>query len=81
MVPKRKHFNQLKDNSNTTLLEDSQGDLRMTDGTASVEHILKTGHLNNRTDALSGKYMDFCDVVLAKDESLEVANFISQQIL
>lgn len=42
------YFNQLKDNSNIILLGDSQGDLRMADGVANVEHILKIGYLNDR---------------------------------
>lgn len=48
----------------------------MADGIASVDHILKIGYLNDRMDELSEKYMDSYDIVLAKDESLEVANFI-----
>ncbi|XP_035866321.1 cytosolic 5'-nucleotidase 3A isoform X1 [Phyllostomus discolor] len=43
-----KYFSQLKDNSNIILLGDSQGDLRMADGVANVEHILKIGYLNDR---------------------------------
>ena len=42
------YFNQLKNNSNIILLGDSQGDLKMADGVANVEHILKIGYLNDR---------------------------------
>ncbi|XP_032142734.1 cytosolic 5'-nucleotidase 3A isoform X3 [Sapajus apella] len=75
------YFNQLKDNSNIILLGDSQGDLRMADGVANVEHILKIGYLNDRVDELLEKYMDSYDIVLVQDESLEVANSILQKIL
>ncbi|XP_007956437.1 cytosolic 5'-nucleotidase 3A [Orycteropus afer afer] len=75
------YFKQLKDNSNIILLGDSQGDLRMADGVANVEHILKIGYLNDRVDDLLEKYMDAYDIVLVKEESLEVANSILQKIL
>ncbi|KAF0875766.1 cytosolic 5'-nucleotidase 3A isoform X1 [Hyaena hyaena] len=75
------YFNRLKDNSNIILLGDSQGDIRMADGVANVEHILKIGYLNDRVDDLLEKYMDSYDIVLVKDESLDVANSILQKIL
>nr|XP_044991473.1 cytosolic 5'-nucleotidase 3A isoform X1 [Jaculus jaculus] len=75
------YFSQLKDNSNIILLGDSQGDLQMADGVANVEHILKIGYLNDRVDELLEKYMDSYDIVLVKEESLEVANSILQKIL
>ncbi|CAN8184564.1 5NT3A nucleotidase, partial [Regulus satrapa] len=75
------YFKQLKDNSNIILLGDSQGDLSMADGVANVEHILKIGYLNDKVDELLEKYMDSYDIVLVKDESLEVANSILQKIL
>ncbi|XP_057588094.1 cytosolic 5'-nucleotidase 3A isoform X4 [Hippopotamus amphibius kiboko] len=75
------YFNQLKNNSNIILLGDSQGDLKMADGVANVEYILKIGYLNDRVDELLEKYMDSYDIVLVKDESLDVANSILQKIL
>lgn len=75
------YFKQLKDNSNIILLGDSQGDLSMADGVANVEHILKIGYLNDKVDELLEKYMDSYDIVLVKDESLDVANSILQKIL
>lgn len=75
------YFTQLKDNSNIILLGDSQGDLRMADGVANVEYVLKIGYLNDRVDELLDKYMDSYDIVLVKDESLKVANSILQKIL
>ncbi|EMP31553.1 Cytosolic 5'-nucleotidase III [Chelonia mydas] len=75
------YFKQLKDNSNIILLGDSQGDLTMADGVANVEHILKIGYLNDKVEELLEKYMDSYDIVLVKDESLDVANSILQKIL
>lgn len=53
----------------------------MADGVANVEHILKIGYLNDRVDELLEKYMDSYDIVLVRDESLDVANSILQKIL
>ncbi|KAJ6662067.1 hypothetical protein lerEdw1_012914 [Lerista edwardsae] len=75
------YFKQLKDNSNIILLGDSQGDLTMADGVANVEHILKIGYLNDKVEELLEKYMDSYDIVLVKDDSLDVANSIFQKIL
>ncbi|XP_044531542.1 cytosolic 5'-nucleotidase 3A-like [Gracilinanus agilis] len=75
------YFKQLKDNSNIILLGDSQGDLRMADGVANVDNILKIGYLNDRVDELLENYMDSYDIVLVKEESLELANSILQKIL
>uniref|UniRef100_A0A8C5KHZ0 5'-nucleotidase n=1 Tax=Jaculus jaculus TaxID=51337 RepID=A0A8C5KHZ0_JACJA len=65
------YFSQPKDNR----------DLQMADGVANMEHILKIGYLNDRVDELLEKYMDSYDIVLVKEESLEVANSILQKIL
>ncbi|XP_013907930.1 PREDICTED: cytosolic 5'-nucleotidase 3A [Thamnophis sirtalis] len=75
------YFKQLKDNSNIILLGDSQGDLTMADGVANVEHILKVGYLNDKVEQLLEKYMESYDIVLVKDDSLDVANSILQKIL
>ncbi|XP_028673368.1 cytosolic 5'-nucleotidase 3 isoform X2 [Erpetoichthys calabaricus] len=75
------YFRQLKDNCNIILLGDSLGDLNMADGVTSVENILKIGFLNDKVDALLEKYMELYDIVLVKDETLEVPNSILQKIL
>lgn len=53
----------------------------MADEVANVEHILKIGYLNDRVEELFKKYMDSNDIVLVKDESLDVANSVLQKIL
>ncbi|XP_078544364.1 cytosolic 5'-nucleotidase 3A isoform X2 [Lissotriton helveticus] len=75
------YFKQLKENSNIILLGDSLGDLTMADGVPNVESILKIGYLNDKVDELLEKYMDSYDIVLVKDETLDVANSILQKIL
>ncbi|XP_072454976.1 cytosolic 5'-nucleotidase 3A isoform X1 [Notamacropus eugenii] len=75
------YFTQLKDNSNIVLLGDSQGDLRMADGVANVDNILKIGYLNDRVDELLEIYMNSYDIVLVKEESLELINSILRKIL
>ncbi|XP_077125402.1 cytosolic 5'-nucleotidase 3A isoform X1 [Ranitomeya variabilis] len=74
------YFSHLKENSNIVLLGDSLGDLVMADG-VSVENILKIGFLNDKIDESLEKYMDLYDIVLVKDETLDVANSILQKIL
>ncbi|XP_018426937.1 PREDICTED: cytosolic 5'-nucleotidase 3A isoform X2 [Nanorana parkeri] len=80
-LKRTEYFNQLKDNSNIILLGDSLGDLTMADGVPNVENILKIGFLNDKVEELLEKYMDSYDIVLVKDESLDVANSILQKIL
>ncbi|XP_001506646.1 cytosolic 5'-nucleotidase 3A isoform X1 [Ornithorhynchus anatinus] len=80
-LKRTEYFKNLKDNSNIILLGDSQGDLTMADGVANVENILKIGYLNDRVDELLEKYKDLYDIVLVKEESLEVPNSILQKIL
>lgn len=75
------YFSHLKENSNIVLLGDSLGDLSMADGVPNVENILKIGYLNDKVEDLLEKYMDSYDIVLVKDETLDVANSILQKIL
>ncbi|KAG7232024.1 hypothetical protein INR49_009973 [Caranx melampygus] len=75
------YFKQQKDYSNIVLMGDSLGDLSMADGASSVENILKIGFLNDKVEELLDKYMDSYDIVLVKDETLEVPNAILQKVL
>ncbi|KAM3929804.1 cytosolic 5'-nucleotidase 3A isoform 1-T1 [Leptodactylus fuscus] len=75
------YFSHLKENSNVILLGDSLGDLSMADGVPNMENILKIGYLNDKVEELLEKYMDSYDIVLVKDETLDVANSILQKIL
>ncbi|KAM9307976.1 cytosolic 5'-nucleotidase 3A [Gastrophryne carolinensis] len=75
------YFSQLKDNSNIILLGDSIGDLTMANGVPNVEHILKIGYLNDKVEELLEKYMNAYDIVLVKDDTLDLANSILQKIM
>uniref|UniRef100_A0A3Q3GIY4 5'-nucleotidase n=1 Tax=Kryptolebias marmoratus TaxID=37003 RepID=A0A3Q3GIY4_KRYMA len=75
------YFKQLRDNGNIILLGDSMGDLSMADGVPNVENILKIGFLNDKVEERLDKYMDSYDIVLVKDETLEVPNAILQKVL
>ncbi|KAG8442737.1 hypothetical protein GDO86_011513 [Hymenochirus boettgeri] len=75
------YFSLQKNNSNIILLGDSLGDLTMADGVPNVENILKIGFLNDKVEELIEKYMDSYDIVLIKDDTLDVANSIIEKIL
>lgn len=75
------YFKQLKDYSNIILMGDSLGDLSMADGAPCVENILRIGFLNQKVEEMLDKYLDSYDIVLVKDETLEVPNAILQRIL
>ncbi|XP_037640078.1 cytosolic 5'-nucleotidase 3 isoform X2 [Sebastes umbrosus] len=75
------YFKQVKENSNIILMGDSLGDLTMADGAPNVENILKIGYLNEKVDELLDKYLDSYDIVLVRDDTLEVPNAILQKVL
>ncbi|XP_062994382.1 7-methylguanosine phosphate-specific 5'-nucleotidase [Elgaria multicarinata webbii] len=75
------YFQQLCTRTNILLLGDSMGDLSMADGVADMENILRIGFLNDRVEDQQGKYMESYDIVLEKDETLDVANGILHFIL
>ncbi|XP_074835228.1 7-methylguanosine phosphate-specific 5'-nucleotidase isoform X2 [Carettochelys insculpta] len=66
------HCQRLSGRPNILLLGDSLGDLSMADGVANVENVLTIGFLNDRVDERRGKYLDAYDIVLEKDETLDV---------
>ncbi|NWS48676.1 5NT3B nucleotidase, partial [Probosciger aterrimus] len=75
------YFQQLSTRTSIILLGDSMGDLTMADGVPSVENILKIGFLNDKVEERRGKYLDAYDIVLERDETLDVANGILRYIL
>ncbi|XP_010022807.1 PREDICTED: 7-methylguanosine phosphate-specific 5'-nucleotidase-like, partial [Nestor notabilis] len=75
------YFQQLSTRTSVILLGDSMGDLTMADGVPSVENILKIGFLNDKHREVLGKYLDAFDIVLERDETLDVANGILRYIL
>ncbi|XP_068923806.1 7-methylguanosine phosphate-specific 5'-nucleotidase isoform X2 [Petaurus breviceps papuanus] len=76
-----KYFEQLQAKTNILLLGDSMGDLTMADGVSNVGNILKIGFLNDKVEERRERYVDSYDIVLEKDETLDVVNGILTHIL
>ncbi|CAJ1076200.1 cytosolic 5'-nucleotidase 3-like [Xyrichtys novacula] len=70
------HFQELRTRPNVLLLGDSLGDLTMADGVQDMENILKIGFLNDKVEERKPSYLDSYDIVLVKDETLEVPNAV-----
>ncbi|XP_037544676.1 cytosolic 5'-nucleotidase 3 [Nematolebias whitei] len=70
------HFQELRTRPNVLLLGDSLGDLNMADGVQDMQSILKIGFLNDKVEERKPSYLDSFDIVLIKDETLEVPNAI-----
>uniref|UniRef100_A0A673BLL6 5'-nucleotidase n=1 Tax=Sphaeramia orbicularis TaxID=375764 RepID=A0A673BLL6_9TELE len=70
------HFQELRTRPNVLLLGDSLGDLTMADGVQDMENILKIGFLNDKVEERKQSYLDSYDIVLVKDETLEVPNAV-----
>lgn len=70
------HFLELRARHNVLLLGDSLGDLTMADGVQDMENILKIGFLNDKVEERKQSYLNSYDIVLVKDETLDVANSI-----
>ncbi|XP_019064780.1 7-methylguanosine phosphate-specific 5'-nucleotidase isoform X2 [Fukomys damarensis] len=75
------YFRQLRGRTNILLLGDSLGDLSMADGVPGVQNILKIGFLNDRVEEQRELYLDSYDVVLERDETLDVVNGLLRHIL
>ncbi|KAG3268956.1 5'-nucleotidase, cytosolic IIIB, transcript variant X1 [Ictidomys tridecemlineatus] len=75
------YFQQLQGKTNILLLGDSMGDLTMADGVPGVENILKIGFLNDKVEEQRQRYLESYDIVLEKDETLDVVNGLLQHIL
>ncbi|XP_062859364.1 7-methylguanosine phosphate-specific 5'-nucleotidase-like [Trichomycterus rosablanca] len=75
----RDQFAQLA-RSNVLLLGDSLGDLNMADGVQNIQNILRIGYLNDKVDERRESYVQSYDIVLEKDETLNVPNAILKYI-
>ncbi|XP_051991519.1 cytosolic 5'-nucleotidase 3-like isoform X2 [Xyrauchen texanus] len=70
------HFHELRSRSNVLLLGDSLGDLHMADGVTDMQNILKIGYLNDKVEERKPSYLNAYDIVLEKDETMDVPNGI-----
>ncbi|XP_034564488.1 7-methylguanosine phosphate-specific 5'-nucleotidase-like [Notolabrus celidotus] len=69
-------FTELQGRPNVLLLGDSLGDLTMADGVSEHENILTIGFLNDQVEERKESYINSFDIVLVKDETLDVPNAI-----
>ncbi|KAJ8253717.1 hypothetical protein COCON_G00203290 [Conger conger] len=74
------HFQELRDRHNVLLLGDSLGDLTMADGVYGMENILKIGYLNDKVEERKESYLKAYDIVLERDETMNVANAILHHV-
>ncbi|XP_020309349.1 7-methylguanosine phosphate-specific 5'-nucleotidase-like isoform X1 [Oncorhynchus nerka] len=74
------HFRELKERPNVLLLGDSLGDLTMADGVAHTQHALTIGFLNDQVEERKESYVNSYDIVLVKDETMDVPNAILNYI-
>lgn len=70
------HFKELQSRCNVLLLGDSLGDLDMADGVTDLQNILKIGYLNDKVDERKQSYLNTYDIILEKDETMDVPNAI-----
>lgn len=75
------HLTELKERPNVLLLGDSVGDLTMADGVCNVQNTLTIGFLNDQVEERKELYVHAFDIVLVKDETLEIPNAILKNIL
>ncbi|XP_053496229.1 7-methylguanosine phosphate-specific 5'-nucleotidase-like isoform X2 [Ictalurus furcatus] len=68
------------DRSNVLLLGDSLGDLDMADSVQGLRNILRIGYLNDKVEERREAYVRSYDIVLEKDETLDVPNAILNYI-
>ncbi|KAJ8414349.1 hypothetical protein AAFF_G00052190 [Aldrovandia affinis] len=74
------HFQELQDRHNVLLLGDSMGDLTMADGVHNMKSILKIGYLNDKVEERKESYLGSYDIVLEKDETMDVPNAVLSHI-
>lgn len=75
------HLPDLKGRPNVLLLGDSLGDLTMADGVSNTQNILTIGFLNDQVEERTELYANSFDIVLVKDETMEIPNAILTNIL
>ncbi|NP_001082544.1 cytosolic 5'-nucleotidase III-like protein A [Xenopus laevis] len=72
------YFKEISHRTNILLLGDTLGDLTMADGVSTVENIIKIGFLNDKVEELTEQFLQSYDIVLLRDETLDVVNGILQ---
>ncbi|KAK6729909.1 hypothetical protein RB195_006765 [Necator americanus] len=73
-------FHEFRGRNNVILLGDSMGDIHMDVGVEKNGATLKIGFLNSDVDNLLEHYLDVYDVVLVRDQSMQIPDAIVQMI-
>ncbi|EYC45681.1 hypothetical protein Y032_0420g1146 [Ancylostoma ceylanicum] len=73
-------FHEVNGRTNVILLGDSVGDIHMDVGVEKEGPTLKIGFLNSDVDNLLEHYLDVFDVVLVRDQSMQIPDAIVQAI-
>uniref|UniRef100_A0A672G0Y2 5'-nucleotidase n=1 Tax=Salarias fasciatus TaxID=181472 RepID=A0A672G0Y2_SALFA len=71
----------LQGRPNVLLLGDSLGDLTMADGVSEPENVLTIGFLNDQVEQRKESYVNSFDIVLVKDETMDVPNAVLRHII
>ncbi|TNN03517.1 hypothetical protein fugu_000546 [Takifugu bimaculatus] len=71
---------ELQARPNVLLLGDSLGDLTVADGVAEHQNVLTIGFLNDQVEDRRESYVNAFDVVLVKDETMDVPNAVLRYI-
>lgn len=71
---------ELQGRPNVLLLGDSLGDLTMADGVSEPQNVLTIGFLNDQVEERKETYINSFDIVLVKDETMDVPNAIFRYI-
>uniref|UniRef100_A0A667ZKN0 5'-nucleotidase n=1 Tax=Myripristis murdjan TaxID=586833 RepID=A0A667ZKN0_9TELE len=74
------HLRELQGRPNVLLLGDSLGDLTMADGVSQPQNILTIGFLNDQVEERKESYVNSFDIVLVKDETMDVPNAVLSYI-
>ncbi|XP_071375640.1 7-methylguanosine phosphate-specific 5'-nucleotidase-like [Centroberyx affinis] len=74
------HLRELQDRPNVLLLGDSLGDLTMADGVSQPQNVLTIGFLNDQVEERKESYVNSFDIVLVKDETMDVPNAVLSYI-